>query len=146
MVKLMVWYFTMTLIRLWLHSFLSCYFGFSAAISYICLPVATMNNYVQRVNCLSLYSSVGIRFVLLLISESIIGDMVIREKLHKGRLLSCCIIFLPCLCVFLGSVQGAQKVKGRLLSCWVSLPQQILNARCESCAPCTMLHVESQFK
>ncbi len=42
--------------------------------------------YVQRVNGLSLYSSVGIRFVLLLISESIIGHMVTREKLHKGRL------------------------------------------------------------
>jgi hypothetical protein len=45
-----------------------------------------MNNYVQRVNGLSLYSNVSIGFVLLLISESIIGDMVTREKLHKGRL------------------------------------------------------------
>jgi len=45
-----------------------------------------MNNYVQRVNGLSLYSSVGIGFVLLLISKSIIGHMVTREKLHKGRL------------------------------------------------------------
>jgi hypothetical protein len=45
-----------------------------------------MNSYVQRVNGLFLYCNVGIGFVLLLISESIIGDMVTREKLHKGRL------------------------------------------------------------
>jgi hypothetical protein len=48
--------------------------------------VATRNNFLQLVNGLSPYSSVGIRFVLLLISESIIGDMVTWEKLHKGRL------------------------------------------------------------
>jgi hypothetical protein len=41
---------------------------------------------VQLVNGLSPYSSVAIESVLLLISESIVGDIVTWEKLHKGRL------------------------------------------------------------